>query len=432
MSYASNKSSYWEHIWLVFATVLFLLAYELLPERKMALIPANDGDFSIYSDMLDGRLSQATWSLEQGKQMTCEVIETDQDSYCGIVHIGWSDTKGFSLADFDTVFVELETEGEPDEVRVYVRNYNPDYSEYGKAQTYLYNYVVLDKSELNGSIKIGMEEFRVADWWVDRYKPPRRYQTPQFDSVVYIGFDLKTRSPGKYALHIKSMTFFGEMVQRSNWYLIALIFVVLAVIFQAVRTAFKARSQSKKDREMMQQMAVIQNTLIHQNEEIAKLSTVDPLTQVYNRLGFENILEALKKENMPEEGAILVADIDFFKKINDEHGHAVGDKVIVYVASMLCKNVRDSDSVIRWGGEEFLVILPNCHLENTKRIAEKMRASIAEDSPPELEHISVTVSIGGALFKLSDEFDKTFKQADEALYRAKEQGRNMIEIHTER
>jgi diguanylate cyclase (GGDEF)-like protein len=127
-------------------------------------------------------------------------------------------------------------------------------------------------------------------------------------------------------------------------------------------------------------------------------------------------------------------DIDHFKAINDTHGHAAGDKVLCSVATVLKSNLRDGDLVARFGGEEFLIALPNVDRHQARAIAERLRSEIA-GLPTSLDSgtvVRVTVSIGVALTSRS--FSKPTKDlrcaADNALYRAKRKGRNQIEIAT--
>jgi diguanylate cyclase (GGDEF)-like protein len=161
---------------------------------------------------------------------------------------------------------------------------------------------------------------------------------------------------------------------------------------------------------------------------LERRSTMDPLTQTLNRRGFSDIY-AKEHALMRREGTFMTMlniDIDHFKKINDNFGHAVGDCVLVDIAQMIAKALRASDHVARFGGEEFVVLLPATGLERGLHIAERiqlMLRTVRPEVPP------YTVSIGVACQSSAEEgLDALLIRADKALYCAKEKGRNRYEV----
>jgi diguanylate cyclase (GGDEF)-like protein len=164
---------------------------------------------------------------------------------------------------------------------------------------------------------------------------------------------------------------------------------------------------------------------------LERRSTLDPLTLTLNRRGFADIYT---KEHalMRREGTFMTMlniDIDYFKKINDSYGHAIGDRVLVDVAEMIAKALRASDHVARFGGEEFVVLLPATNLDRALHITERIQTALRTprpDIPP------YTVSIGVACQNSADEsLDSILIRADRALYAAKEKGRDRYEVATE-
>ena len=115
-------------------------------------------------------------------------------------------------------------------------------------------------------------------------------------------------------------------------------------------------------------------------------------------------------------------DLDFFKKVNDRYGHEAGDTVLIHLAKTVKNQVRATDYVIRWGGEEFLVLMPGCPVEQAVRIAEKIRETI-QDSDSGV--CNITVSIGVAEYAGGD-YHQLIKDADGAMYKAKSNGRNRV------
>jgi len=171
------------------------------------------------------------------------------------------------------------------------------------------------------------------------------------------------------------------------------------------------------------------------NEELIDMSHRDPLTHIYNRRYFAEqsgkILAFSKRNDLPL--TILILDIDKFKNINDTYGHFVGDEVIIKVAKILSKHIRQSDIVARFGGEEFVMLLQNCDIQNGKNVAEKTRLDI-QDSTITLkskEIVDFTISIGVAQYDQKQDannLEHTVSRADEALYKSKNNGRNQTTI----
>jgi diguanylate cyclase (GGDEF)-like protein len=167
--------------------------------------------------------------------------------------------------------------------------------------------------------------------------------------------------------------------------------------------------------------------LEEQREKLAILATTDQLTQVSNRAKFKIILEKEIQRYQRENSifSIIFFDIDFFKKINDTYGHNEGDNVLRDLSNLVSENIRSSDTIARWGGEEFIILCIDSNLENSILIAEKLRKIIEEYDfglPT-----NVTCSFGVSEY-ISDESQECFiKRADNGLYKAKESGRNRVE-----
>lgn len=163
------------------------------------------------------------------------------------------------------------------------------------------------------------------------------------------------------------------------------------------------------------------------SERQTELATLDSLTGIFNR---RTILDTAGRLERSQEHAgklsILMVDVDHFKLINDNYGHTVGDEVLREITEVLRTQIRATDFVGRYGGEEFLVLMPDTGSDGALRVAEKLRASIeASIRRPQ----PVTISIGVAATKETDPtLDRTLSRADEALYKAKEAGRNRVQL----
>ncbi|ALO42632.1 sensor domain-containing diguanylate cyclase [Pseudoalteromonas phenolica] len=180
------------------------------------------------------------------------------------------------------------------------------------------------------------------------------------------------------------------------------------------------------------ELEVAKQQLTQLNEVLHEQATTDELTGLSNRRAlFDKVtIEFNRAKRLLTPLSLLILDIDFFKKVNDNYGHPVGDRVISQVADVLQKEVREYDLVGRLGGEEYAVVLPNTDAKQAGVVAERMRLSI-ENTTIEGEqiHIKVTCSFGVAEICAShNDVDDVFLSADKALYKAKQNGRNKVVV----
>jgi two-component system, cell cycle response regulator len=176
----------------------------------------------------------------------------------------------------------------------------------------------------------------------------------------------------------------------------------------------------------------LQADLVKAREALRDQATHDPLTGLWNRYA---LLEALEREHSraAREGtplAVIMLDLDYFKRVNDTYGHLAGDAVLREAAGRMQAVVRSYDLVGRFGGEEFLIVLPGTSGANAAQLAERLRAALAQDPVrQELLRIPVTASFGVGAIGMAPGGDAQtlIRLADEALYRAKEKGRNRVE-----
>ena len=158
-------------------------------------------------------------------------------------------------------------------------------------------------------------------------------------------------------------------------------------------------------------------------KELAGQAYTDPLTGVLNRQGLRAELMSTSTLLTPPM-SVIFADIDHFKSINDRHGHDIGDEVLRRFASLIASNIRSSDRLVRWGGEEFLIVCPLTDVEQAARLGEQLRTTLHRLSWP--MGLQVTASFGIAQHRHDSEINTVIKEADEQLYQAKARGRNQV------
>jgi len=205
--------------------------------------------------------------------------------------------------------------------------------------------------------------------------------------------------------------------QRQLLYITIALALIMLLLKVVVLRDSRIRKQANKE-------------LAKLNEQLYELATTDDMTTLFNRRHFLELAqrELNQLQRTKSLGAVLMIDIDHFKKINDEHGHAAGDQALIGVANILKENLRSYDIVGRIGGEEFSMFLPNSDIDTATQIAERIREKIADLSTSfQQTSIKLTISIGLTAIKEDENsIDSVINRADKALYQAKSSGRNTV------
>jgi len=170
---------------------------------------------------------------------------------------------------------------------------------------------------------------------------------------------------------------------------------------------------------------------LHQQVSILeKTSHLDPLTHTLNRRALDSYLGNIcSRPNKDIETHIMVIDIDNFKLVNDSYGHLAGDRVLVFLAKLITKSLREGDKLFRYGGEEFLVVLNRSNVAACTIVAERILQGVRSNTLFYKEHeIKITLSIGAASHEETDTFDSFIDRADKALYKAKANGKDQLVV----
>ncbi len=205
----------------------------------------------------------------------------------------------------------------------------------------------------------------------------------------------------------------------------------LGVVILASTQTFDQEAEIRVDIFCQTLALAMNNVLAH--EKLKKLAAIDPLTGIYNRrFGMNRLREEFTRSVRSSSPlGILMIDIDFFKNINDTYGHLVGDRILKSITASAKSVLREGDIMVRYGGEEFLIILPAASAVDLKTIGERIRHAVEDTSIDEGDKIiKVTISVGGSAYpndNVSHE-NELIDLADKTLYRAKQSGRNRVEI----
>jgi len=196
----------------------------------------------------------------------------------------------------------------------------------------------------------------------------------------------------------------------------------------------RAEIAETRIREMNQKIRALETETEHLQDKIAQehaQSLLDALTKVPNRLAYDHHLatEYARWKRYEDPLSMIIWDIDYFKKVNDTYGHQAGDNALKFIADILAKRVRETDFLARFGGEEFVTLLPETTATEAKKLADEVRQTIERASFRYAEHkVNITISAGVSEFKRGDGPEQAFKRADQALYVSKNNGRNCISI----
>jgi polar amino acid transport system substrate-binding protein len=160
------------------------------------------------------------------------------------------------------------------------------------------------------------------------------------------------------------------------------------------------------------------------------IASTDALTGLYNRHKLDELfdLEMYSMQKKENPLCMAIVDIDFFKKINDTYGHEIGDVVLVGLSNFLLQQLRSTDIIARWGGEEFVLLLNSVNIDNAYNIVDKIREKLSQK---EFDKVGkVTISAGVTNITQKDSFTSAFARADKALYQSKKDGRNRVTLIT--
>ena len=205
----------------------------------------------------------------------------------------------------------------------------------------------------------------------------------------------------------------------------SIVMVVIIIFLVVLVVGVNHREQKREVLEKMNDE--LEKKVEERTKALKRMTMIDGLTQIYNYKTAHRLLKQIIEESAETKSpfVLIIADLDYFKKINDTHGHLMGNEVLVAASKLIASDVRSSDVVGRYGGEEFIVILRDISIEGGYRRAESIRRKIEEENFS-IEGVKVTISMGICEWR-GESVQELIKKADKALYQAKSNGRNRVE-----
>ncbi|WP_369434323.1 GGDEF domain-containing protein [Psychromonas sp. MME1] len=321
---------------------------------------------------------------------------------------------GLDLSSYDKITIDYHIDGNAeDTIRLFLRTHEDELTEREDKLSYKFNKLEFKPSRYGSPVTFRMSDFNVAHWWVLERDLPIESSRLDFSEVMFIEVLTGTHSSlGKKEFEIRHITFTGKVISKENFYLIVItillfsLFLVIGYRLFLLKSAYK-HAQSERDL-------------------LKDIANHDQLSRLLNRHALDKLFAQVEIDwNIHHINySLIVADIDHFKSINDNYGHAMGDKVIKNIADILRTYSREQDYIGRWGGEEFVILLPSTSPEAATACAEKLRIYIEAYNWP--QDMKITASFGVSSVKEKRTLQEVFAEADRALYHSKANGRNKV------
>ncbi|MCW8327911.1 GGDEF domain-containing protein [Photobacterium sp. SDRW27] len=416
---------------LISFTVASYLWYHLGGANKEFVITFQNATFKNIDDTSQGGTTKSKIDYDNNSlTLSCSIENTARWPFCEVAIELTEGIKGIDLSQYHSIGLDIDYDSavSNERVRVYLRNYDPAYSDKNDPVSSKFNAIEFAPGRGNGLHVIPMQAFQVLSWWIADYKVPIEQSGPQFDNVTIIevatGSNVKS---GSYTIKLNKVVFFGDWVSESALLrLNILLWMITAITFLGLER-WRLRCNLKVVEQRTKQLRTANQKLYKKSLAFEALAFKDPLTGTKNRRAVESwlhdILEYSRDNNQPF--SLLYLDIDHFKLINDSYGHHKGDEILQEFAKLVNQRIRKSDVFVRWGGEEFIIFCPGTALLGAMGLGELLR-SITENYLW-CDDLVITCSIGVAELEGSESFESLIQRADSALYKAKKYGRNRVE-----
>ena len=404
----------------ILLTLLAVVAHRFLPERRLSIDSAREGANFFPVESGNGVPANFEWKDQAHFHYTCRFPDVTVHQGCGFAYMlsGQDVSQGMDLSRFRSLNLSVRYAGNSQYLRVGIRNFDPRFSKVEDLNSPKYNFVNIPTKDLGQPIEIRLSEFAVAEWWMAMYDLPREYSRPDLANSTVLNVDLQGELGGtSHDIAISRIEFVGDWISAEYWYLgILSLWMIMATAYGTSQW-LRMRRAHRAQRHKIEQLA-------DEKEKYQKLSTLDSLTGVLNRHGIDQFIAALGITGVT--ASVVVIDLDHFKRVNDERGHQVGDRVLRTMGEILRAGIRNTDAVGRWGGEEFVLVCPGASLSRAADLAEKLRQKIVDTNFIPEDRLPITASFGVAASGEEQSFEDAFRQADQALYLAKNRGRNCV------
>ena len=418
IKYKDRTEAYFA-ISLVLLTVLILAFQYIGFERSLVIdLTASDKIYTRDDRLFGGSSTSLYKQSEKGLEFSCQITSEYAWPYCELVFdlrkFGKNNQfLGYDFSSFDRVGLWIIHNHEDQAgTRFEMHNFNENYSIKGVHNSLKYNTIEFSSNNVHYPTWINLDSLVVPTWWNASNHLTSEYWGTDFSNIHTMALVTGGLvNNGLYQLTVERIEFRGRYIETES------LLLILIIIWSIAAGYFLRRFSSIK----------INYHHVNKEKEAWEVkATNDPLTGALNRVGFRELLDK-KNLNNTTYLCLIYIDIDHFKMVNDTYGHNVGDEILKQFVRVIKDNCRINDSLVRWGGEEFLLFCAETKIESAAIISEKIRKAIEVSAWPNA--INLTCSLGVVEKKQEvEDFQTLIERADRALYRAKDLGRNRSEI----
>lgn len=437
----SVLKAYFIQILLIAISIVLVISYDYLPTKKLDIIPFPVASTGVYSDAVNGGNSSSEWKPDiNAEAFSCTLKEGIDYPFCGMIfnfNFGryQSNSDTIDLTQFDSININLRASAKVTAVRINIRNLNDLYYSINDINSTMFMSTMLTSNDLNKNITVNLNQFRVAQWWLEQYNVPRQHWSPSMDKIRTFAVEITFENEQniEHTLEVKNISFVGKVINRANWYLSIMSLWAIYALYYVINSTRKFVQQSKRDQELVEHLKKAHKILKDEHDTQKQNSLFDPLTKVYNRRGFEDKLSAIDSLNLAQgtesdQNAIIFIDLDNFKSFNDDYSHEIGDQLLKELVDIMSNEIRDDDIIARWGGDEFIMLCPKASSVQGFAIAEKIRLIIEKNLFCKPHNLTATASFGVASCTSMQQFKASLHNADEALFKSKRDGKNRTMI----
>lgn len=411
-------------------TVAVLGVHMMLPARTLDLLEPGVSKHFLQAPPQAGEETAVQWVDAERLRWRCQYVASEKYQPCVLTYLLTGDdlSRGRDLSGFDHIELELDYQGPAPFLHLDIRNFDPRFSRLEDANSSRMHAVTLRRRDVEQPVRIKLSELNVPDWWVQMFNLPREYNQPSLDNATSLSIGIPGELTGQHhELQLRRLALKGELISDDRVYLGILLAWLFGACAMVLRGWQRLRLSHRRQQREIDALTARTRQLRIEQENLRRLATVDELTGVLNRRGLEQSLDDM--EEAAQGMSLVLLDIDHFKHVNDRHGHDCGDEVLRRVAAIVAANLRASDVIGRWGGEEFLIACQGTRVRDAARLAEKLRERVLQSEVScTAGRLAITASFGVALSPPGGSAANALKRADEALYRAKGAGRNRVEI----
>ncbi|QBE65507.1 GGDEF domain-containing protein [Pseudoduganella lutea] len=412
---------------LALATIGLLVWHRFGMERVIDLTTRPDVRRDVMDDRWMGGSSRVALERRGGTlTMRCQLARTIDWPACKYQFVISDTETGIDLSEFDAVTFDVSYRGPGRHaLRMMVLNYEPGISKVENPMSQKVNELEFPVPA-SGTIRVPLNVLHTATWWIDYMKVPLEHTDMRLDNVTRVELLTGASSTaGEHVIELRSLRLHGKWITSRELYMGLMAAWILCAVSWPILTAVQLRRELGDTGRRLALLAEINAALQLEARELVEQANTDPLTGALNRQGLRAALMSTSSLLAPPM-AVLFADIDHFKRINDGHGHDVGDAVLRDFAALIHGEIRANDKLVRWGGEEFLIVCPATGAEQARQLAEKLRAALHTGTWP--AGLCVTASFGIAARAQDEDIGALIKRADGALYAAKAAGRDRVVV----